>query len=398
MRILILTQYFLPEMGAPQSRLYELAKGLKKLNWDVSIVTAMPNYPTGRIFPDYRYRVSSTEMLEGLEVKRFWLYATNTAKILPRILSMLSFSITSLFSVFFIRSKKPDYILVESPPLTLAFSGWLLSMLSSSKLVLNISDLWPLSAKELGVINSGRVYDALEKFELFLYKKAFLCSGQSQEIVDYITKRNLKSAYLFRNGVDVSRFREDNFTTVSRNRLVYAGLLGVAQGVLSICQNIDFKLLDAEFHIYGMGIEADKIESFVRENPNRGVFYHGILTRENIPTVLSSYGGSLIPLKRNIYGAVPSKIYESLAAGLPIVFSGDGEGAEIINKSKAGWVAVAGNWVALKSCIREFIKVPEESYLHLRRNNKTIANECFNRSTEILYFSDFLISKQGGKG
>jgi len=185
-KLVILTQYFYPEMGAPQTRLYELAVELKSLGWNVEIVTAMPNYPTGKIFKLYQGRFYSKENISGLTTHRYWLYPSKSSRAMPRIMSMLSFSFTSFFSLFKIKKSKPDYLLVESPPLTLAFTGWLLSLFAKAKLIMNVSDLWPLSAKELGALSDGYAYRSLLKLESFLYKRSSICTGQSQEIVDYI--------------------------------------------------------------------------------------------------------------------------------------------------------------------------------------------------------------------
>lgn len=393
MKIVILTQYFLPEMGAPQNRLFDMAKGLKKMGWEVCVVTAMPNYPTGKIFKAYRGKFSYTEFVDGIEVKRYWLYPSNSPNALPRIVSMLSFSFTCLFSFFFISRKKPEYLLVESPPLTLAFTGWMLAKFSRTKLILNISDLWPLSAKELGAINDGILYRWLVQLEHFLYLKAFICMGQSQEIIDYIARTCPDKVYLFRNGVDTRRFEQSQANTVRRNQLVYAGLLGVAQGVLSICKHINFAELNSELHIYGTGAEREKIVAYLKENPARGIFYQGILMRDEMPAVLSSYGGTLIPLVRNIYGAVPSKIYEAMAAGLPIIFSGEGEGASIIERSKAGWVCTPGDWNLLKTCIANLNNMEDAEYADLRSRNKSTATQQFDRNVQIIALEKFLRTK-----
>ncbi|HPM30084.1 MAG TPA: glycosyltransferase family 4 protein [Chryseolinea sp.] len=390
MKIVILTQYFLPEMGAPQNRLFDMAKGLINLECEVKVVAAMPNYPTGRIFASHKNKFSQTDSIDGIEVKRFWLYPSNAPKALPRIVSMLSFSFTSLFSIFYIRKTRPDYILVESPPLTLAFSAWILAILSRSKLIINVSDLWPLSAKELGAIGDGTLYNMLERLERFLYRKAFICTGQSQEIVDYIAKTNSDKTYLFRNGVDTKRFINAEYNPSKRNHIVYAGLLGVAQGILSICENIDFKELNTEFHIYGTGTEQDKILAFLKENPLRGITYHGTLKRDEMPEVLSSYGGTMIPLIKNIYGAVPSKIYEAMAAGLPIIFSGEGEGAAIIKKSNAGWISNPKDWTTLKGCISEFLNMPNADYVNTRERNMKTAHQYFDRNKQIIELNSFL--------
>lgn len=379
-------------MGAPQNRLFDLAKGLIKLGWEVSIVTAMPNYPTGKIFKSHRNKFSSTDWIDGIEVKRYWLYPSNAPKAFPRIVSMLSFSFMSLFSFRFIRLKKPTYLLVESPPLTLAFSGWVLSKISRSMLIMNVSDLWPLSAKELGAIEEGRIYSMLERLERFLYQKSSICTGQSQEIVDYISRISPDKTYLFRNGVDTNRFGGGTYDPSKRKHIVYAGLLGVAQGILSICENIDFMELNAEFHIYGTGAEQERIVTFLNENPTRGISYHGTLKRDEMPEALSSYGGTLIPLVKNIYGAVPSKIYEAMAAGLPIIFSGEGEGAAIVNQIKGGWVSQPNDWDALRKCIEEFLKVEDHQYAALRVNNRK-ASLQFDRSYQIAALNSFLTDR-----
>lgn len=391
MKISVITQYYKPEMGAPQNRLYEMSVGLKQLGADVSIITAMPNYPTGTIFPEYKGKFSSFEQLDDMEVLRYWLYASNSRKALPRIWSMFSFSFTVLFSLRYLRKRKNDMIIVESPPLTLAVSALLLAKLTGAKLMMNVSDLWPLSAKELGAISGdGFIYKALAKLEHFLYKHSIVCMGQSQEIVDYIAAHGAKHTYLFRNGVAPERFAERSpHTKTQKLRLVYAGLLGYAQGILGICENMDFASMNTEFHIYGAGGEQEAIEKYLSEHPDKGILYHGKVSREQIPTVLSQYDGTLIPLVKNIYGAVPSKIYESMAAGLPILFSGDGEGARIIQEHQLGWVSPALNYEKLKTNIQHVSSDSKEYQLYADHCIECAQN-IFNRPKQIKSLFDYL--------
>lgn len=382
-RIAIITQYYKPEIGAPQNRLYEMAMGLKRNGWEISIVTTMPNYPNGKIFDQYKGKFIQREYLNEIEIRRYWLFASNSKKVLPRILSMLSFSFTVFFSFRFLRKLKFDYILVESPPLTLGLSAYFLSRFTNSKLILNISDLWPLSAKELGAISDGFFYKRLKNLERFLYTKSFICMGQSQEIVNYIELHGASKTYLFRNGVDPGRFM-NNFLTHNKNniKIVYTGLLGVAQGILDICKNINFNELGIQFHIYGTGVEKEELKRFLKTNPNQGIFYHGIVSSNEIPFVLSQYSATLIPLVKNIYGAVPSKIYESMAAGLPILFSGDGEGQSIIEKYDLGWISSAKDYEALKMNIKRLCS-EKENYEVKRNNCINVAATLFNRPKQI---------------
>lgn len=392
MNIGLLTQYYKPEMGAPQNRLYEMMKGLSDLGNEVSIVTAMPNYPTSRIFEEYKGKFTCTENIDGIEIKRYWLYASNVRRTLPRIWNMLSFTLTSLCSLPYLRKKKLDYLIVESPPLTLAWSGRWLAKFAGAKYVANISDLWPLSAKELGAVSEGKLYRVLEKLESYIYRKSHFVMGQSEEIVSYIDRHGAKKTYLFRNGVDPTRFdlslkrkREQGECV----RIIYAGLLGFAQGIYDICKSVNFKDLGAEFHIYGAGGEKDDIEKYLKENPDKGIFYHGVVSRDKLPAVLLASDMTLIPLVKNIFGAVPSKIYESMAAGLPIMFMGEGEGAKIVRDNKLGLVANALDYDKLKQNIRYAADHPEE-LASMTMNCIEAANNKFNRPKQIAALHQFL--------
>ena len=382
-------------MGAPQNRLYEMCDGLNRLGADISIVTGMPNYPTGKIFKNYQNKFSQSELLDGILIKRYWLYASNVKEVLPRIFNMLSFSITSLCALPYLIKRKNDYIIVESPPLLLGLTGWLLAKLSGAKLIMNISDLWPLSARELGAISGdGWIYKILEMLERFLYKHSVFCMGQSQEIVDYIKAHGAKDVYLFRNGVDPLRFplivreyKKENKPLI----LTYAGLLGFAQGIAGICRNIDFKAINAEFHIYGAGGEQSEIEAIIANNPDRGIFYHGKVSREEIPAVLKDSDCTLIPLVKNIYGAVPSKIYESMASGLPIIFSGEGEGKKIVEENNIGWTSNALDYEMLKNNIQVAAMSPDllkEKSLNCIK----CANVKYNRPKQIESLFNYIAS------
>ncbi len=392
MKLIILSQYFLPEMGAPQNRLFELAKGFRAHGWEVKIVASMPNYPTGKIFKDYQGKFVNNDKVEGIDVRRYWIYASNSARAFPRILSMLSFSFTALFSAFFMRREEPDFLMVESPPLTLAFSAWIISKFSGARMIMNVSDLWPLSAKELGAISDGTLYRSIETLEHFLYKRADLCTGQSSEIVEYIKLQTTSPVYLFRNGVDTIRFTQSQQSSTSREpiRIVYAGLLGVAQGILALCEAVDFSKVGAELHIYGTGFDKERIDEFLKANPDRGIRYFGVMPRDNMPDVLQKYDATLVALVKNIYGAVPSKIYESMAAGLPIFFSGEGEGARIVKENELGWVNPPGDWNMLLQNIVAYSNKDSAARNRLKHHCRDIAVNKFDRTKQIDDFHLYL--------
>ncbi len=392
MKLAILTQYFYPETGAPQNRLLELARLFKKDGWEVSVITAMPNYPKGKIFDKYQGKFMVKEELDGMQVIRYWLYASNAPKSIPRIISMLTFSFTTLFGKGFLKNFKPDYILVESPPLILGLTALILSRLCGAKLIMNVSDIWPMTAKELGSIGDGNIYDTLEKLEKYIYRNSFLCTGQSEEITDHIKTSGGKRTYLFRNGVDIKRFENGSKKKSDESgnlKIIYAGLIGLAQGIPDIAMNVDFAGAGSELHIYGEGGEKKMLEEFLKQNPDRNVFLHQSVNRDEIPELLMKHDCALIPLIKNIYGAVPSKIYEAMAAGLPVLFSGTGEGAKIIEENKVGLVSSPKNFKELQENILK-LKNSKELRVKMSENGKSAAAEKFDRNKIIKNLSETL--------
>lgn len=384
-------------MGAPQSRLFETAIALKNNGWEVIVITALPNYPTGKIFIQYKKRIFTKEIHSEIQVWRYLIYASNSRRSIPRILSMVSFTLMVLFSIFKINKFKPDYIFTESPPLTLGVSGLLLAKYSGAKHILNVSDLWPLSAYELGAISKGFLYKKLEVLESYLYLKSFACTGQSEEIISCVAEKGACRTLLFRNGVDSSRFPISIYTDYKRSngkvRIVYAGLLGIAQGILELCKNIDFNAVNCELHIYGQGAEKNDITEFLLENDNNGIFLHEPIDRNLVPATLVKFDATIIPLIKPIFGAVPSKIYEAMAAGLPIVFSGGGEGAMIIKNYDLGWICSPSDFNSIKSVLLQLGEMPINELIERKKRAISVALNVFDRKIQIGKLNDFLIKE-----
>lgn len=383
-------------MGAPQSRLYETVLGLQQRGWEVRVITAMPNYPTGKVLPEYRGKFSMQDDIDGIDVRRYTLYASHSKRAIPRIISMLSFGFTSMFAVWRIRKFKPSYIITESPPLTLGLTGLALARLSGARHVMNVSDIWPLSALRLGAISEGYMYKKLESLEHYLYRHSHACMGQSAEITERLQQSGSKRTLLFRNGVDYKRFSETTCTASAKQsgklRIVYAGLLGFAQGILDICTAIDFYAIGAELHLYGDGSQREEIEAYIKQHPQRGIFLHKPVQRQDIPCTLKQYDVTLIPLVTSIYGAIPSKIYEAMAAGLPIIFSGGGEGEVIINQYKTGWTCQPGDYHLIAEKIKEVVVLERQEIEKMKQNCIDAARDVFNREIQIENLDRFLQS------
>lgn len=384
MKILIVSFYYSPEIGAAPSRITNMAEGLQAQGAEVDVLTSLPNYPKGRIFDNYRGCFHKKERLNGINIYRYWVLASVTKNPFIRLMGMFSFSLTMWAFAFKIkRILSYDKVIIQSPPILVALSAVILfGCLFRKTTVLNVSDLWPLSAIELGAMKEGGLYHKVMAWmERFIYRHSTMYQGQSDEIIRHIRAFVPKKKHFLYRNLQHSVSINTNQGTRKPLKIVYAGLLGVAQNVLGIVEQINFKELDAELHLYGGGNQAEEIKTFIRGN-DTGVFYHGYVEKQNMAQELAKYHVSIVPLTVRIKGAVPSKIYDLLPVGIPILFCGEGEGAEIIEKYGLGYVSNSGDFVALANNILKIASLPEEEYKRMRMN-------CFAASC-----GDFSFEKQ----
>jgi len=380
--ILIITSYFPPEIGAASNRIFHLAEGLQKRNFRISVITPLPNYPTGKIFGDYKDKFNHKTIENNVKIYRLWIYASNSNNKLLRLFSMLSYSLSLIW--FFVFNKIPKTVIVNSPPLLVAFISMLFLKGKKRNLILNVSDLWPMAGLELGAFKKNFSYKILEKIERFNYKIADLVLGQSEEILTHITTMfPEKETFLYRNYSILVPPKIEVFNSSERRlRIVYAGLLGVAQGVFKLCEHLDYKHI--ELHIYGAGAEKEKIEDFIESNKQLPITYYGELTRNELHIALLQYDIAIIPLLNRIYGSVPSKIFEFSKLGLPILYFGGGEGEYIIKKYNLGWIASAGNYNDLNAVISSINKSELNSTLREKIKDIAILNFDFDFQLEKL--------------
>ena len=154
MRVLLVAERYWPEVGAAPSRLANMAEGLERQGCEVDVLTSLPNYPKGRIFEGYRGCVSKHEVRNGVNVFRYWIYATVSKNPVARMLNMFSFAVMLWLFVFKRRRiKSYDCVIIQTPQLVVAASAMrLFKGLYGKKCVLNVSDIWPLTAFDMGVI------------------------------------------------------------------------------------------------------------------------------------------------------------------------------------------------------------------------------------------------------
>lgn len=394
MKILIVSSYYFPELGAAPSRITNMAEGLQKQGMEVDILTCLPNYPKGKIFDGYKGKFSLHEQHHGINIFRYWTYATVSKSPLLRILNMLCFSFL-LWSFVWKRKRIKEYeaVVVQSPPIMVAYSAIaLFKKVFKKKVILNVSDLWPTSAVDLGAVKEGSLYHkVLLGMERFIYKHADAIQGQSNEILKHIEQfEPQKPLFLYRN----LQQSEDTEEAISPRKgetfkIVYAGLLGVAQDMLSLIEAIDFRAINAEFHLYGGGNQTQKIEQYIAEHQT-GVVYHGYRSKEEINKVLKDFDASIVPLATQIKGAVPSKIFNLLPVGIPILLCGGGEAADIIEDYKIGYTSAPKDYEGLKQNILRLAQLSDEEFKAIKENCLHASRTDFNFETQMEKYAAFL--------
>lgn len=359
MRILLITQFFPPEVGATQNRLSALVNACHQENHEITVLTAMPHYPSGRVFPGYRGCFWRRETVGSVTVIRSWILALGNGR-LARLLSFGTFLLSALVVGLFM-TPPVDLVLWESPPLFLGISVFVLSKLKRAALVTNVADLWPASFVALGELKDGMAVYLMEKLELFLYSRSIGISGQTKGIVADISSRigGIPITH-WGNGAD-AHATDDIAIPIRRGewgiqpgRFVvgYAGLFGISQG-LGLILRAAAALPDVTFVLVGDGPCRQALKNQSEELTLANLIWVPRQPQDGMASVWASFDCTLIclrdvPLFR---GAVPSKLFEAMAAGVPIVLAIAGEAAQIVREEDIGLVISPENEGELTAAI-----------------------------------------------
>lgn len=392
MKILILTQYYPPEIGAPQNRLHELAVRLQANGVQIEVLTALPNYPKMEVQEAYRKRQNREENTDGIPVHRSWIYVSQSKGILARLLNYFSFVWTAYWRGR--KLKSFDYLMVESPPLFLGFTAMALSKKLKAKLIFNVSDLWPESAEKLGIVQNQLFLKLAYQLEAKCYERAYLITGQTQGIVADISKRfPTKEVYWLPNGVNIDfynpshinegGFRKKHGFSTSDILFFYGGILGHAQGldVILHAANLLRDLPNIQFILQGSGPEKEKLQNLKSSLKLANVHFLEPVSKQEMPAVLKAIDVALVPLKKLplFEGAIPSKVFEALAMEVPLLLGVDGEARKhFIDNAAAGWFFEPENETALAHCVRKLAMNPAEIQI-AGKNGRQYVSSNFNR-------------------
>ena len=370
MRIAILTQYFPPEMGAPQARLHELAVRLQARGNRVTIITAMPNYPTGKVFDEYRWRLFCIEKMNGMKVIRTPVWPSKSANLIVRLLSYMSFVSTSLLMGTWSVGKQ-DLLIVESPPLFLGLSGVPMSRLTRSQMVFMVSDIWPDVAIRMGDMISEKQARILEKLEGWVYRRSACVALTNPGAVEQVRSRFPDvPCSVVSNGVDTAIFRPDLRSEQVRREfgvepgqfaVGYCGLHGLFQGlevVVGAARQLRHRS-NIRIVMIGDGPTKEALVQQARADGLENIAFYPRQPKSRMPAILASMDVSLIPLAASLPGTMPSKVYEALAAGVPMVVTAGCEADHLVRRYNVGRLFEPGNDRQAADAILELASNPQ---------------------------------------
>ncbi len=371
--------------------------------YDVTVFTGMPNYPNMEVGEGYKKKWRSSEVIDEVKVYRSWLFVSKNPSIIFRLMNYFSFCATSFFRML-VNMKRSEVIICESPPLFLGITAVLISRIKRTPLVFNVSDLWPKSAEELGLIKNKFIIRITTLLEEWIYKKSTAICGQTQGIVEDIQSRfPEKPIYWFPNGVDAELIERDFSLTPSLRKeygingqtlvIGYAGIIGHAQGleiIISAAKVLSNQ--DVLFLLAGSGPVLSSLQEMVKAEGLQNIMFIGSFPKEKMLEVIATFDLAFVPLKKSklFLGAIPSKIFENLALKKPLLLGVDGEAkALFIEQGKAGLFYEPENSTELIKAIEKFISDKSLRY-ELGENGRKFVIENFNRKQIAESFAEFL--------
>jgi glycosyltransferase involved in cell wall biosynthesis len=391
MRTLIVTHYFPPETGAPQARLSALAATWAADGDRVTVLTGMPNHPTGLVPPAYRGAIRRREHRDGYQVIRTWLYATPNEGVARKTAGHLSFMISSVL-LGGRRCGPADTVVVSSPTFFSIGAAWLLARMKRARLVVEIRDLWPAIFVELGVLTNHRLIRLLERLELAAYAAADRVVVVSDGFRANLIDRGVPGSkvHTIRNGVTLERFdpraaadprvRERLGARAGECLVLYLGTHGISHGLPGVAAAAA-RLAGEPVHFAFVGEGADKprLRRRVAELALDNVTLRPGVPHEDVPGLLAAADICLVPLRDvPLFSTfVPSKMFEYLAAGKAVVGAVAGEAAQILREAGA-MVVPPEDSAALADAIRMLAADPERRQAMGRRGRSHVEH-CFDR-------------------
>jgi colanic acid biosynthesis glycosyl transferase WcaI len=400
MKILYVSQYFPPEMGAPAARAAELSRHWASLGHEVTILTGFPNHPTGVVPPEYRgklRRVVFREQTGGVDVVRTWLLPFPNRKAHRRMLNYSSFCVSAAATGLFLA--RPDVVIATSPQLLVGLSGWWLARWKRVPFVFEVRDLWPesLAAVGMGAENS-LLHRSLSKIAGFLYRHSDHVVVVTPAFEDYLVERwrvPREKISVVENGVETELFAPEPLTGETANALrrelgaegkfviSYIGTMGMAHGLETIIDAAT-QLQDTNpeiiFLMLGEGAEKERVIALANERGLNNLRFVDQQPREKIPGYICASDICLVLLKKTdlFKTVIPTKMLEFMSCARPVILGVDGQARTILEQARGGLVIEPENSDALVNAIR-YLAANRELARELGENGRKHIVRRFSR-------------------
>jgi colanic acid biosynthesis glycosyl transferase WcaI len=379
-KILYVSQYFPPEMGAPAARAAELSKHWARMGHDITVLTGFPNHPTGVVPQEWRSRLRRLrydEIVEGVRVVRTWLWPLPNRKAHERIRNYTSFSLSAALTGCTL--EKPHVVVATSPQLLCALAGWWIAFCKRIPFVFEVRDLWPESLAAVGAASPGTLlHRALGAIAGFLYRRADRIVIVSPAFKDHLIRYwNVPAEKIVtvENGVETDIFRFDAAAPEVRKQLklegrfliCYIGTIGHAHGLetlIAAAEQLQTALPNAMFLLIGEGAEKEQIVERAAARGLTNIQFLDQQPREKIPAYVSSADLCLVMLKKTelFKTVIPTKLLEYMACERPVLVAVDGQARHIVEQSGAGVFVEPENSEELVRSILDLAQNPEHRH------------------------------------
>jgi glycosyltransferase involved in cell wall biosynthesis len=391
MHILFLSDNFPPEVNAPASRTFEHCREWVRAGHAVTVITTAPNFPKGVVFPGYRNRLWQWEELEGIRVLRVLTYITANAGFAKRTLDYLSFMVSGFLAGLLVR--RPDVIVGTSPQFFTNCAAWMLSVFRWRPFVFELRDLWPESIKTVGAMQESAALRALERLELFLYRRAKAVVAVTESFKRNLIGRGIDGdkIQVVTNGVDLSRFRPQPADLALRDELGtpreafvagYIGTHGMAHALETVLEAARLlQIGDAgtsspgvpiHFILLGDGARKQALQAQASAMGLTQVHFLDTVPKAEVPRYWSLLDVAIIHLRKadNFTQVIPSKLFECMGMGIPVLHGVAGESAGIVECEAVGLVFEPENAVALAEGVR---RLAQDAVLYQRLRDNSLA-------------------------
>ncbi len=410
MYILYLSQYFPPEVGATQTRAYEMARGLVQAGHRVTMLTEAPNHPSGIVPPAYRGKWVVRSELDGIDVLRVWVKASPVKTFRSRMAFYLSYMANAAL-VGALKARGPfDVVYATSPPLFVGAAGLALHGLKRAPFVFEVRDLWPESAVALGELRSPRAIAWAGKLEELCYNRASRIVVVTEGIRQRLLARGqaAEKLVLIPNGANTelfqpqpalgAEFRQQHGLRSDDFVVAYAGIHGIAQGLETVLRAAQM-LRDQDnirFVMVGEGPVKPELQQLRADLSLDNVLMLPEQPRTSMPAVLSAADVALVPLRKVelFEHAVPSKLFDAWACGCPVLLSIDGEARRVLEAANGGLFVPPEDPTALARAINELALLPDRGR-SLGANGRRFTEERYSRQAQARQLEQLLSSVIG---